>query len=803
MRNNNIWVCRNLRRVVVAVFVLIVTVGAAVMTLMWASTPQLSGAAELAGLSAVVQVDRDQNGTVVVNARNWLDAARTIGYVHAQERFFEMDLTRRSAAGELSALFGMETLAIDKVKRVHRFRMRMRQNWDKLPANDKKILSVYAEGVNAGLSALPVRPWQYLLVNASPEPWRVEDSLLVIAEMYYVLQSRNINDSYAEALLRERIGDKLFNWMKPRGGSFDATLDGSVWPPARTPSVAEIDTRFAQFAPTKVSDKATMPKELPDARDEEFNPGSNNWAVSAARSRHGVPMIADDMHLALSVPNIWFRSQFELKEGADGKPVRLTGISLPGVPGLVVGSNGAVAWGFTSAEGDWFDWIPLRESTDSSQYMDGNQSLPFEVVNETITVRGRPDVKLAIRHTPLGPVIHAHGGRAFVLNWMAHWPGAIDARLDDMLWATDVDAAILVAQSSGVPQQNILIADAAGNIAWTLAGRLPERRKTCAGGPRKGFSAVAEVPTSWMPQKAYPLIKNPADGRLWTANSRQLGGAEGEKIGEGRGDLGARAQQIRDRLREQDTFDEVSLHLIQRDTEARLLKRWVSLVGRIAESQSQRTGFGDVRRLVARWNGRADADQAAYAIARTFRINIQEKLKNTWINAAAPDFKHHVPRDGRMEYAVWPAVSEQPMHLLPLPFMSWDEFLAQELADVIAQFNIRHGSLEAATWGRINAANIAHPISEALPWIRHWLNMPATPLGGDNHVPMVATKTDGASQRMVVAPGREASGILSMPGGQSGHPLSPFYGAGHRDWLDGTPTPFLAGPARHTMMMRP
>ncbi|MEO8383843.1 MAG: penicillin acylase family protein [Betaproteobacteria bacterium] len=803
MRYAHIWAAKNLWRVAIGVFVLILTVFTVVISLIWASTPQLTGAADLVGLSAAVQVDRDQNGTVVIKAQNWLDATRTIGFVHAQERFFEMDLTRRSAAGELSALFGPETIAMDKAKRMHRFRARMRQNWDKLPADEKKMLSVYAEGVNAGLRALPVRPWQYLLVNASPEPWREEDSLLVIAEMYYVLQSRNINDAYAEALLRERIGDKLFNWMKPRGGSFDAALDGSVWPSAEMPSAAEIDTRSERLSPTKVSSWVATSKEHEVARDEEFKPGSNNWAVSAARSRHGVPMIADDMHLSLSVPNIWFRSQFELKEGADRKPVRLAGISLPGVPGLVVGSNGAVAWGFTSAEGDWFDWIPVRESSDGSQYVDGSQSRPFEVVNETITVRGLPDVKLAIRHTPLGPVIHAHGGRAFVLNWLAHWPGAVDARLEDMLWTTDVDAAILVAQSSGVPQQNILIADAAGNIAWTIAGRMPKRRETHAGGPRKGFSAGADVPSTWLSRESYPVMKNPPDGRLWTANSRQLGGAEGEKIGEGRGDLGARARQIRDRLREQDTFDEMALHGIQRDAEARFLNRWVSLVGRIAESQSQRTGFSEVKQIVASWNGRADADQSTYAIARTFRINIQEKLKNTWVQAAAPNFKHHLPRDGRMEYAVWSAVSEQPTHLLPLPFKSWDEFLAQELADVITQFNVSHGSLEAATWGRINAAKITHPISEALPWLGHWLNMPATPLGGDNHMPMVATKTDGASQRMVVAPGREASGILSMPGGQSGHPLSPFYGAGHRDWLDGTPTPFLAGPARHTMIIRP
>ena len=768
------------------------------------STPILDGQVSLNTLQMPTTITRDANGTVAIRAETWADGARALGFVHGQERFFEMDLTRRSAAGELSALLGSDTLAMDKEKRPHQFRARMAEQWRRLPAEDKTILTVYAEGVNAGLNSLSIRPWQYLLLGESPETWREEDSLLVVAEMYYVLQSRNIQDAFAEAALRQIAGDRLFNWLKPRGGRWDGALDGSVLAQSPMPTVDEINTRKSEHGNQARSIANTMSALHTGFEDNpEFKPGSNNWAVSAAIGKHGVPILADDMHLALSVPNIWFRGEMHIKRAPDGSPVRIVGVTLPGVPGFVVGSNGHVAWGFTSAEGDWFDWVPIQRATDGQGYVDDDKTIPFDIVQEVIAVSGAPSVTLKVKRTRWGPVMRTWQGNEYALNWLAHWPNSINVKLEDMLFTKTIDAAIKVAQNSGVPQQNVLIVDKLGGMAWTIAGRLPARRHLRTGEPRKGFTSPGELPIAWLPTSQYPLIKNPQNGRLWTANSRQLGGVAGEKIGEGRGDLGARSQQIRDRLNEADQFDEAGLYAIQLDDEARFMKHWVTLVSDISTQSPDHPAFADVHRIVAGWNGKAGADQAAYAIARVFRFKVMETLRTTWVNACAPNLKLHVRWDGRMEYPVWAAILERPLHLLPMPFVTWDDFLAHELSLVVSELVPKYGSLDRAKWGYLNKANIVHPLSQAAPKLLGWLNMPSTPLSGDNHMPRVATKTDGASQRLVVSPGREEQGILTMPGGQSGHPLSPFYGAGHSDWLNGLPTPLLAGEVRHRLVLEP
>ena len=766
--------------------------------------PTLDGHVLLNTLQLPATITRDANGTVAIHAATWADGARALGFVHGQERFFEMDLTRRSAAGELSALLGSDTLAMDKEKRPHQFRARMAEQWRRLPTEDKTILTVYAEGVNAGLNSLSVRPWQYLLLGERPEIWREEDSLLVVAEMYYVLQSRNIQDAFAEAALRQSAGDRLFNWLKPRGGRWDGALDGSVLTQSAMPSIDEINTRKkGRVNQRQSSIKLGVEFQTGLADNSDFKPGSNNWAVSAAISKHGIPILADDMHLALSVPNIWFRGEVHVQRAPDGSPARITGITLPGVPGFVVGSNGHVAWGFTSAEGDWFDWVPIQRSADGHGYVADGKTIQFDIAQEVIAVRGAPSVTINVKRTLWGPVMRNWHGNEYALNWVAHWPNSINAKLEDILFTKTVDAAIKVAQNSGVPQQNVLIVDKNGSMAWTIAGRLPLRRHLRMGEPRKGFTPPSELPIPWLPISQYPLIKDPQNGRLWTANSRQLGGIAGEKIGEGRGDLGARSQQIRDRLNEADQFDELGLYAIQLDDEARFMKHWVTLVSDISKQRPDRPAFADVNRIVTSWNGKAGADQVAYAIARVFRFKVMETLRTAWVNACAPNLKLHVRWDGRMEYPVWAAISERPLHLLPTPFVTWDEFLAHELSLVVSELVPKYGSLDRARWGDLNKANIVHPISQAAPKLLGWLNMPSTPLSGDNHMPRVATKTDGASQRLVVSPGREEQGILTMPGGQSGHPLSPFYGAGHSDWLNGVPTPLLAGEVRHRLVLEP
>jgi penicillin G amidase len=755
-------------RTTLAILLLAASAAIAAYLVLRQSLPQLAGSAALDKLAAPVTVARDALGTATINAANDRDAMRALGFVHAQERFFEMDLTRRAAAGELAALFGKAALPIDKQKRVHRFRTRMAAVWAAAGASEREILVAYAEGVNAGLASLNATPWQYTLLRIAPEAWREVDSLLVMCEMYYTLQSLGFERALANARLREKVGDELFQWLKPIGGEWDAAMDGSVTPPVPLPTAEKIDMRTAKQARVDTASYAPA-----------ADVGSNAWAVAGALTSHSGGMLANDMHLNLSAPNIWFRAQFQIAE------LRVAGVTLPGVPAMVVGSNGRVAWGFTNSYGRWFDWQVLPKETS------------FTIVRETIQInRAAPEV-FEIRETPSATVMETKGDKHFALTWLAHRPEALNANLIRMMRAKDVDDALSIAQSAGLPHQNILIVDRSGNLAWTIAGRMPRRAVTETRPIRPGFVASDQIAADWLTPAEYPLIKNPPSSRLWTANNRQLGGAEGAKIDEGGFDLGARSRQIRERLfAPREKFVEADLSAIHTDTEARFIKRWAAKLKEVSKQNA------DVMRAIDGWNGRADADQVGYRLAREYRLRVLDELWKAWVthtSGSLPDG----PWDNRFEYPAWQAMESNAPHLLPKPFASWDAFLAAQAAAVVTKLTAQHGSLDQATWGAYNVATVRHPLSRAVPQLGWLLNMPATPMSGDAHMPKVEHRNFGASQRMVVAPGHEETATLTMPGGQSGHPLSPFYGAGHGAWAEGKTTPLLAGAAIHTLTLNP
>ena len=210
-----------------AILALAALLVAAVLWDVHRSLPTLDGQLRLAGLQAPVTIARDARGTAVVKGANRVDVARGLGFVHAQERFFEMDLTRRSAAGELSALFGAVALEHDKKRRAHRLRALLTARLDAMDANEHALLQAYSDGVNAGLAQLAARPWQYLMLRAEPRPWRPVDSLLVIGEMFWMLQGNSVDEGLERAQWRECVGDDVFDWLEPRGGRWDAALDGA------------------------------------------------------------------------------------------------------------------------------------------------------------------------------------------------------------------------------------------------------------------------------------------------------------------------------------------------------------------------------------------------------------------------------------------------------------------------------------------------------------------------------------------------------------------------------------------------
>jgi penicillin amidase len=774
------------------------------------SLPQLDGRARVPGLQAPVTIARDVRGTAVVRGANRLDVARGLGFVHAQERFFEMDLTRRSAAGELSELFGPLALERDKIRRAHRMRAMLTARYAALDAGDRALLQAYADGVNAGLAQLRARPWQYMMLRTEPRPWQPVDSLLVVGEMFWMLQGVSVADGLERAQLRECVGDAVFEWLEPQGGSWDAALDGSVLQPGAMPGPDRLDLRKplpplpasgASAATVAHADAATF---LDEARPDRHEPlvGSNNWAVAGARSATGDAMLANDMHLGLGVPAIWFRAQFEIGSGADA--IRAEGVTLPGVPAMVVGSNGHVAWGFTNSYGQWFNWVKVPAAATLTH------------ATETIHVKGGADVALDVAQFDDRPVVAKNGMQSYTLDWSGDRPTSYDLRLDRLLTAGDVASALAIGSRAGIPHQNMVVADAHGDIGWTVAGV-------------RGIFDSPEVPGLGVfldPSPAFgselrgsekfpipPFVEAPADGLLWTANARTFdqrphgvidGGAQaawGPPIGDGGYDLGARAQQIRDRLRTTPKFDEKTLGAIQFDDDARFMGPWADRIAAVATKRP------DVTALLHGWNGRADADQAGYRLAREFRGRVMDALWTAWTRPLLAG-RGCVQRDyawhARFEYPVEQALDSQPAHLLPPGFASWDAFLlAQVDATVAAMTHDGARSLAQATWGEANTSRIGHPLARALPVLSRWLDMPAHAQSGDGNMPRVAAPTFGQSERLVVAPGHEERATLSLPGGQSGHPMSPYYGAGHADWVAGRAVPLLAGPAQHVLELVP
>lgn len=741
------------------------------------SLPRLDGEGALTGLFAEVQVQRDTLGSVTIDAYNRDDAARALGFVHAQERGFEMDLLRRSAAGELAALFGSRALEHDQRQRLHRMRWRAQRQVQMLPPRDRDWLRAYGEGVNAGMDALRTRPWPYLLLRQRPQPWKAEDSLLVGHAMYFDLQDARNRRELALDSLRTHLPPALFALLTHDGSQWDAPLFGDAIGDAALPDATQVDLR-------SLPADTTAP--LPPLPEPEL-PGSNNFAVSGALTADGRAILADDMHLALRAPNLWFRARLRYPDPtAAGGKVDATGFTLPGLPAVIVGSNGHVAWGFTNSYGDWLDWMRLPGCTGT------------RAIQERIDVAGDAAQTLTVRESDWGPVLHELAdGDCLALRWVAHQPGSLNVALGELAGAGDMDAALAVAQRMALPTQNLLLADSAGRIAWVLAGPEPQRASTCTS---SAIDTPAQCPPWHLSQATPPRLVDPADGRLWTANARTLDGMELARIGDGGYALGARARQIREALNARTALDESALLAIQLDDRAVLLTRWWELL------QQHREGGSALRELAqaaAQWQGRAATDSVSYRLVRDWRQAVHARLLDGLLAPARASAGADIatPDLPQFEGVAWPLVSTQPTHLLPRRYPNWQALFEDAARAVIDSDD---APLATRAWGRTNIAEICHPLAAAIPAIgKRLLCMPREPLPGDGMMPRVQAPSFGASQRMVVAPGRETDAIAHMPGGQSGHPLSPFWGAGHDDWVHGRPTPLLPGPARHRLRLTP
>ena len=792
------------RRIALLLLALVVV---AVLVAWWSmrgSLARLDGEQALPGLSAPVTLQRDALGVVTIEAASEADAMRALGFVHAQERYFEMDLMRRSSAGELSELFGPIAVEMDKARRTHRIRARVTAALDGFAGDRMPQLQAYADGVNEGLGALRARPWPYLMLRQSPRAWDVADSALAGYAMYFDLQDADNVRELGLWKIRRQLPPALYALLAHDGTEWDAPLQGEPRGNAMLPTADEVDLRTLPMPETgthqRLADKGT--------------PGSNNWAVAGALTADGRAIVADDMHLGLRAPNIWFRVRLRYPDPrAPGGKVDVSGFSLPGLPAIIVGSNGHVAWGFTNSYADTADWYPVKPCG-KGDAPDTCDAVEHHV--ETIRVAGADPAMLDVQETRYGPIVHKAKGTqpALALRWVAHQPGALNFGLADFAAAGDLSAALSVAQRTATPAQNLVIADHNGRIAWRILGPLPSRAASCPHtlelAPAAPADDAAPQPTDscqpWaISSQLSPVLTSQTSHRLWTANARVLDGTALTRVGDGGYALGARAKQTLDGLFAKERFTEKDLLAIQLDDRALFLQRWWTLLQDEATRLPADSAVKALADAGKTWEGVAGVDSVSYRLVRAWRLAVHARIADglTAPAQAALGDDFVMPDLPQLEGVVWPLLEQRPAHLLSQRYETWDALLedaAKEVRDDLAG----QGPLAERRWGERNTAKICHPLANALPaFLKPMLCMPGEPLAGDGAMPRVQGPAFGASERMVVSPGHEADGILHMPGGQSGHPLSPFWGAGHDDWVHGRQTPFLPGAATHTLTLRP
>lgn len=750
------------------------------------SYPNLSGYQLLPGLGQPVVVERDLYGIPTIQGISRVDVARATGFLHGQDRFFQMDLMRRAAAGELAELFGEAVIEFDKERRLHCFRKQAQLILPTLTSFEQNLLKAYTEGVNTGLNALTCRPFEYLILREKPASWKGEDSILVGLGLFFDLQDPLGATDWTRGILKMSLPTPVYEFFTQNGSAWDAPLDQSSLPLLPIPGPENF--QYLKNA-----------KETPDDLENNsylLTKGSNQWAVSPSLTASRRAILACDMHLNLLVPNIWYRLAIDYPD-AGGRHVQVSGVSLPGTPLIAVGSNRHVAWGFTNAYIDTTDLILLDiDSSNDHFYLTPEGPCPFEERIEEIKIKGRSSsIYHKIPWTKWGPVHPKQFlGKWVAIRWIAHDLNCFNFRLIDLETIVSSQAALQSLPNIHLPVLNFMVADKEGHIGWSFVGGVPKRYGYEPGLPISFTHADKQWVGNWTGDE-YPILIDAESKYLWTANNRVLNCPS-----LGRDYLNSiRAYQIRQRLFQSKQHTLTGMYGIQLDDEAFFFERWHHLLVKYLDLKNPKQH--QLHSIISHWDHHCSASSKEYFWIRTFREMAIHRISKRLLSPCFSIFPELNLNILDLEEPVYMIISEQPAYLVDPDLGSWEVEVSKIIEDMLDKY-CEHLAKQSP-WGSFNRSSIRHPLSQALSLMSFLLDMPKKTLAGDYYVPRVASPSDGASVRLVVSPGYEEEGILNVPCGQSGHPLSKHYRDQHDAWLEGRPTPFLPGPPLHQLHLVP
>ena len=781
----------------IASILALVTVGGG-GTLYWLAKraePAYSGRVALPGLARPVTVRFGPHAVPTIEAADLRDLVFAQGYVTASERMWQMDLLRRLAGGRLAELFGPEAVAVDRFFRTVGLPTEARRALEAMDDADRALLDAYAAGVNAYRDgARGRRPLEYLIAASEPAPWRPEDSLLIGAYMAWT-QSFNARGELTFLRLARRIGAERARLLFP--------TDAGIAPPEVPPELVEA------LAETSVSDSARQPALDIAALDPILEyparlglptptAASNAWVATGARTATGEALLANDPHLVLSMPGIWYELELNAPE------LHVAGVSLPGVPLVLIGHNADLAWGFTTVIADTQDIFIERPTTDGRTVeRAGGAPEPIQVRHETIPVRGAEPIEIVIRSTSRGLVLNDILGERTGTHMDLPEPGVEDLvvlrqshdrpdrsfqAVRGLCRARTLDEARAAGLDFRHVSTNLMLAHRDGGIAWQVTGVLPERGLGAGAFPNPGwidgYAWRGEIP-----QALNPSTTDPPDGLIITANNRTIPTDYPARVGNA-WMAPHRARRIAERIGEAPPLTPELMAAIQSDRVSLQARMMLSSLRRLeSEIRALDPGAWSIAEPhLLDWDGSMDASSRPAAFAALLEPALFEALYGDELGEDLPFL---------LSLAI---VAYNPLQetLRTGESAFWDDVRTPESEPPAAIWARALRSAKRALDGHgddvrladIRSVRFTHAF-DAIPLLGDLFSVgPVGVGGGSDTVDVIKTLPQepgkglfGASTRLVATPAdwRQTRGTLTL--GQSGHRFSPYRTDQLQDWL--------------------
>ncbi|MGA2038468.1 MAG: penicillin acylase family protein [Bryobacteraceae bacterium] len=732
---------RIVRIVNLAVAVAVVAALAVVYWCVWRPLPRRSGSIE-ARVSAPVSVQFDAHGVPHIEASSLEDALFVQGYVTAQDRLWQMDALRRLAAGDLSEVVGAAALESDRESRRLRMRRIAESTYVDLPAPDRAAMAAYARGVNAFVgSHLDNLPLEFRLLAYQPRPWSVVDSLLVCLQMF-----RTLSTSWRDDLLKREM-------------------------------LAHGDAHKVDFL-------------FPARSSGSPPPGSNGWALSGAHTASGKPLLANDMHLEYGLPGVWYMTHLR----APG--IDVSGVALPGVPGIIVGHNQRIAWGITNLGFDVQDLYIEKLDPRTGRYFYRGQPEQARLEREIIRVKNQAAEEMLVWVTRHGPLLVNDKDAPMALRWVAAEPGFVQYPFLDIDRAQSWAEFRAALERLPGPASNFVYADTDGNIGYQVAGRLPIRRGYAGDVPLDGTSGDFEW-DGFIPFADLPTAFNPPGGIIATANQDPFPAGYPYPVG-GRFAPPYRANQVRARLQSRQRWRAEDMLGVQCDVYSAFGK---FLAGQLVAAYDNRharvTNLEDVISMLRAWNGQMEIRGGAPFLVALAFTHVRTALAENAAPGAA----------GQYDFPMSYLVVERLLRERPAGwFADYDEMLLTALVDAVEEGERIQGR-DHTRWqyGAYSRMFVPNPVIRRIPWIGKYFNIGPVPMSGSPVSVKQVTARLAPSMRMDADLADWDRSLLNETIGQSGQVLSSHYRDQWDDYYAGRsfPMQFRKIDAASTLKFRP